>query len=142
MKPNIYIPEENTADARKARKKIIKDFYAQWISSNPTKHIYNIALKSFIEIKYLSIHETSAQASYSYKSTLAVFYLTEILEKAKKVSIVKPKANNKNQKRFSEIIIMEYSKKDFGKIKLTIGVLKGSKQNVQYCITSIEKEND
>jgi hypothetical protein len=25
-----------------------------------------------------------------------------------------------------------------GKIKLTVGVLKGSKQKVQYCITAIE----
>jgi len=29
-------------------------------------------------------------------------------------------------------------KKEFGKIKLTVGVLKGSRQKVQYCITAID----
>jgi hypothetical protein len=52
---------------------------------------------------------------------------------------VKPKQNNQNQKRFSEIIIMQYDKKAFGKVKLTVGVLKGSRKNIQYCITAIEK---
>jgi hypothetical protein len=69
---------------------------------------------------------------------LAVTYLTEILEKAKVEKRVKPKPNNENQKRFSEMILMQYKKEDFGKIKLTVGVLKGSLQNIQYCITTIE----
>jgi hypothetical protein len=58
---------------------------------------------------------------------LAVTYLTEILENAKVEQHVKPKQNNENQNRFSEMILMEYDKNDFGKIKLTVGVLKGSK---------------
>jgi hypothetical protein len=37
------------------------------------------------------------------------------------------------------MIVMEHSKKIFGKIKLTVGVLRSSKQKVQYCITAIEK---
>ena len=37
------------------------------------------------------------------------------------------------------MIIMQYNKKEFGKIKLTVGVLKGSRKNVQYCIKAIEK---
>jgi len=77
-------------------------------------------------------------ASHTYKSTVAVSYLTEILENAKYITIAKPKTENKNQKRFSEIIVMEHTKDDFGKIKLTVGVLKGSKQKVQYCVTAIE----
>jgi hypothetical protein len=60
------------------------------------------------------------------------------LEKAKQVTSVKPKPENKNQQRFSEIIVMEYSQAEFGKIKLTVGVLKGSKQKIQYCVTAIE----
>jgi hypothetical protein len=51
---------------------------------------------------------------------------------------VKPKPENKNQQRFSEIIVMEHLQTEFGKIKLTVGVLKGSKQKIQYCITAIE----
>ena len=65
-------------------------------------------------------------------------FLTEILENAKYVTTVKPKTENKNQKRFSEMIVMQHSKKVFGEIKLTVGVLKGSWQKVQYCITAIE----
>jgi hypothetical protein len=76
-----------------------------------------------------------------YKSTLAVTYLTEILENA--VTIGKPqepRKDNAKQKRFSAIHIMGYEKPDFGKIKLTVGELRGSRQKVQYCITAIEND--
>jgi hypothetical protein len=39
---------------------------------------------------------------------------------------------------FMEMIIMKYDKKGFGKIKLTVGVLRSSLQKIQYCITAIE----
>ena len=134
----ITIPEGTTSEDIKLRKKIIKDFYAIWNAANPTKHIYNIDLKDFIHVRFLSIEETSQKASNRYKSTLAVTYLTEILEKAKTVIRTQPKQGIENQKRFSEVISMEYDKEDFGKIKLTVGVLRGSKQKIQYCITAIE----
>jgi len=86
----------------------------------------------------LSIQETAGHASHTYKSTIAVTYLSEVLKNAKSVSIAKPKIENKNQKRFSEIIVMEYLKEYFGEIKLTVGVLRGSKQKIQYCITALE----
>jgi len=35
---------------------------------------------------------------------------------------------------------MEYEKADFGKIKLTIGELRGSRQKLQYCITAIKND--
>ena len=134
----IIIPEGTTREDIKLRKKIIIDFYAVWNAANPTKHIYNIDLKDFIHVRFLSIEETSQKASNRYKSTLAVTYLTEILEKSKTVIRTEPKQGVENQKRFSEVISMEYDKKDFGKIKLTVGVLRGSKQKIQYCITAIE----
>jgi len=133
------IPLGHTREEIQQREKIIKNFYANWNAVNPTKHIFNIALNDFIHIKFLSIQETAKHAASTYKSTLAVTFLTEILEKAKIEKRVKPKPNNKNQKRFSEVIIMQYSKHTFGKIKLTIGVLRGSRQKIQYCITAIEK---
>jgi len=34
---------------------------------------------------------------------------------------------------------MQYNKRTFGKINLTVDVLKGSRKNIQYCITAIEK---
>ncbi|MDR0438496.1 MAG: hypothetical protein LBH22_09425 [Bacteroidales bacterium] len=133
------IPQGQTREEIQQRRKFIKDFYANWNAVNSTKHIFNVALNDFIHVRFLSIQETAEQAAYSYKSTLAITYLTEILEKATVEKRVKPKVNNQNQKRFSEIIIMQYHKQTFGKIKLTVGVLRGSKQNIQYCITAIEK---
>ena len=133
------IPQWRTREEIQQREKIIKDFYANWNAVNPTKHIFNLALNDFIHVRFLSIQETAEHAAFTYKSTLAVTYLTEILEKATVEKRVKPKTNNQNQKRFSKIILMQYNKKAFGKIKLTVGVLKGSRQNIQYCITAIEK---
>jgi hypothetical protein len=129
------------------RKKFIFNFYANWIAVNTTKHIFNKSLNSFIEVKYLSINETAGKAAYRYKSTLAVTFLTEILENAtaskdEKGNLVfeSPKADGKKQKRFSKMFIMYYEKPDFGKIKLTVGELRGSKQRIQYCITAIEND--
>jgi hypothetical protein len=33
---------------------------------------------------------------------------------------------------------MEYNKMELGKRKLTVGVKRGTKEKVQYCITAIE----
>ncbi|MCL2414690.1 MAG: hypothetical protein FWC94_05490 [Bacteroidales bacterium] len=136
----LDIPQGQTREEIQQRRQFIKNFYANWTAVNPTKHIYNIALKDFINVRFLSMDETAEQAGYTYKSTLAITYLTEILEKATIVERVKPKPNNQNQKRFSEIIIMQYNKPTFGKIKLVVGVLRGSRQNIQYCITAIEND--
>jgi len=138
MEMLLNLPKDDSTEAKKERKKFIIDFYSQWIAANPTKQIFNKSLNDFINVRFLSIQETAGHASHTYKSTIAVGYLSEILENARRVSNVKPKAENKNQQRFSEIIVMEYSKDAFGKIKLTVGVLKGSRQKVQYCITAIE----
>jgi len=127
-----------TKEDKKQRKQFIIDFYGKWIAVNTTKQIFNKSLNDFINVRFLSLQETAGHASHTYKSTVAVTYLTEILENAKYVTSVKPKTENKNQQRFSEMIVMQHSKKVFGKIKLTVGVLKGSRQNVQYCITAIE----
>ena len=133
------IPQGSSREDIQQREQIIKDFYASWNAINPTKHIFNIALNDFIHVRFLSIQETAEHAAFTYKSTLAVTYLTEILERATVEKRVSPKPNNQNQKRFSEVIIMQYNKRAFGKIKLTVGVLRGSRKKIQYCITAIEK---
>jgi len=133
------IPQGQTRENIKQREQILKDFYAMWNAANPTKHVFNTALNDFIHVRFLSIQETVEHAAFTYKSTLAVTYLTEILEKATVEKRVAPKPDNQNQKRFSEVIIMQYNKRAFGKIKLTVGVLRGSRQKIQYCITAIEK---
>jgi len=132
------LPEDNTAEAKKERKKFIIDFYSQWIAENSTKQVFNKSLNDFINVRFLSIQETAGHASHTHKSTVAVCFLTEILKNAIRIANVKPKTENKNQQRFSEIIVMEHLQEGFGKIKLTVGVLKGSKQNIQYCVTAIE----
>jgi len=141
MTKTLYeIPKGTTAEEVKVRKKIIRDFYAAWNAANPTKQVYNANLKEFINIRFLSINETAEIASKRYFSTFAItHYFTEILELAEEKRRTRPKLDNNNQKRFSEIIALEYSKKEFGIIKLTVGVLKCSKQHIQYCITAIEE---
>jgi len=123
----------------KNRKRYITDFYANWIIANQTKRVYNKSLNNFVEVRFLSIQETASKAAIRYKSTIAVTYLTEILENAVTIGEPQvPKKDNVKQKRFSKIYIMVYEKEDFGKIKLTVGELRGSGQNIQYCVTAIE----
>ncbi|MCL2328132.1 MAG: hypothetical protein FWC39_06410 [Bacteroidetes bacterium] len=135
----------NTKEDKKQRKQFIVDFYGKWIAANPEKRLYNKSLGAFIEVRFLSLEETTGHASVSYKSTVAVTFLSEVIKNAiaqkdKKGNIIseKPKPNVKNQARFSKIYVMEYEKTNFGKIKLTVGELRGSRQNIQYCISAIE----
>ena len=129
----------STSEDMKSRKRFITDFYTNWIIANPTKHIYNKFLKNFVEVRFLSIQETASKAAIRYKSTIAVTYLTEILENAVTIGEPQePKKDNMKQKRFSKIYVMGYEKEEFGKIKLTVGELRGSGQKIQYCITAIE----
>jgi len=136
-----------TKSDKKQRKQFIIDFYGKWININPNKSIYNKSLEAFTEVRFLSVEETAGHASTKYKSTVAVTFLSEILINAiiqqdNRGNIIAemPKPNVKNQSRFSKVYIMEYEKAGFGKIKLTVGELRGSKQKIQYCITA--KEND
>ncbi len=128
------IPKGRTKDEIKAREKLIKDFYSQWISENPEKKIWNNNLGAFIHVKFLSINETYEKAARNYESTLAVFRLTEILEKA---VIIGEKATNRmtrNQKQFDKLIILKH-----GEVKLTVGLQRSTQEMVQYCITVPQK---
>ena len=85
----------------------------------------------------VSIIETSEHAAKSYLSTLAVLQLDAILVGAKKVSISKIKQGNKNQEPFERMMIMEYELIGIGKVKMTVGIRRRTKEKVQYCITAI-----
>lgn len=124
------IPMGRTRTEIKMREKAIKAFYAKWISENPEKKVWNKNLNGYILVKFISINETYEKASRTYESTKAVFRLTEILENAQLVSEQPTKANNKNQKSFSKILIMNY-----GSVKLTVGYQTKTLENVQYSIT-------
>jgi len=131
----------DTGEDKRARKKFIKEFYRIWGTLNPTKQIFNKSLNEYISVKHISVEETSGQASIRYKSTLAIVFLSEILENATKKGNPRNADSAKdNQKRFEKIIVMEYIKFEFGKIKLTVGVKRGTKEKVQYCITAIEND--
>jgi hypothetical protein len=124
------IPAGRTKEDIKAREQIIKDFYAQWIAEHPDKKVFNITLGKHICVKFLSINETYEKASRSYESTLAVFRLTEILEKATFVEELPAKRNTRNQKQFEKLLVMRYEN-----IKLTVGLQRSNQDLVQYCIT-------
>ena len=99
--------------------------------------LYAIAL-DYINIRYVSIDETSTHASKTYLSTLAVLQLDAILTNAQKVSIKPIKVGNRNQSGFEKMMIMEYLCPGIGKVKLTVGIKRRTKEKVQYCITAVE----
>lgn len=94
----ITIPAGTRKEDIKAREKIIKDFYAKWISEHPDKKIWNEDLQDYICVKYQSINETYNKAARRYESTLAVFRLTEVMEKAVFKEEKPTKPGDKNQK--------------------------------------------
>lgn len=134
----MFIPDGNTIDDFKQRAKVIRNFYRLWKLKHPDQKVYNHSLKADINIRNISITETSSKAAKSYLSTLAVLQLDVILMAAKKVRTVKPKAGVENQKTFREMILMECELVSIGRVKLTVGVHKKSRVNIQYCITAID----
>ena len=134
------IPQGNNIEDIKEREKIIRDFYREWKEKNPSQRKFNLSLKEYINIRMVSIVETSEHAAKSYLSTLAVLQLDSILTGAKRVSMKKPKPSNANQKPFERIMIMEYELTGIGKIKMTVGVRRRTLEKVQYCITAISSE--
>ena len=119
------------------RREIISQFYYRWKKENPTQRRYNISLKEYINIRFVSITETCTHASRTYKSTLAVLQLDAILSNAKRVRTVRSKMNA-NQKSFEKMIVMEYECVGIGLVKMTVGIRRRTHEKVQYCITAIE----
>ena len=128
----MEIPQGNTREDIKARRQIIKDFYAQWLVAHPEKRVWNKSLKAYIYVKFQSINETAGHAAISYQSTNAVMQLSDVLEKAKLVEKWSPKYNDKNQKPYSKLFLMRW--KD---CRLIVGLQKSTGEYVQYYIGSI-----
>lgn len=137
MKNDMFIPDGNTIEDFKQRAKVIRNFYRLWKLKHPDQKVYNHSLKADINIRNISITETSNKAAKNYLSTLAVLQLDVILMAAKKVRVVKPKIGVENQKTFKEMILMECNLVSIGNVKLTVGVHKKSSLKIQYCITAI-----
>ncbi len=53
---------------------------------------------------------------------------------------VRERIIHKNQKPFESILIMVYDLAYIGKVKMTVGVRRRTKEKVQYCITAISSE--
>ena len=128
------IPKGRTKTDIQAREKLIKDFYAQWISKHPDKKVWNRDMGVFIHIKFISINETYEKAARNYESTHAVFSLTEILENAVKVGEKPTDPNTRNQKPYEKMIVLKY-----GEVKLMVGLQRSNQEMVQYCITIPQK---
>lgn len=137
MKKTI-IPEDNSVESIKVRERIIRDFYREWKEKNPSQRKYNLSLKEYINIRMVSIVETSEHAAKTYLSTIAVLQLDAILMGATKVSVKKTKPGNRNQNPFEKMMVMEYDVAFIGKVKMTVGIRRRTHEKVQYCITAIQ----
>ena len=131
------IPQGNEPADLEIRRQIISQFYHEWKEKNPTLRKFNLSLKEYINIRFVSITETCTHASRSYLSTLAVLQLDAILTNARRVSTSRTKANG-NQKPFEKMLIMQYEIIGIGIVKMTVGVRRRSHEKVQYCITALE----
>ena len=127
----MEIPQGNTREDNKARKQIIKAFYASWIAEHPDKKIWNRSLNDYIYVKGQSINETAGHASLSFESTKAVTQLTEVLKNATVVETWTPKYGDKNQRPYSRMILLR-----FGKTRLIVGYQKSCQEYVQYYLGS------
>ena len=132
------VPVGDSIEDRRARNRLIRQFYYQWMAQNVDRKIFNKSLDDYIHVKYISINETAGHASLRYLSTLAVLQLDAILPNAilKASRPVNPKT--KNQKGFSRMLIMEYCCPAIGLVRLTVGQKGSDGTKVQYCITAIE----
>jgi hypothetical protein len=137
MEEIIIIPTGAAEEDVIKRRNIIANYYREWKEQNPLQRRYNISLKEYINIRFISITETCTYAARSYLSTLAVLQLDAILVGAKRVSTV-PTKKNSNQKQFEKMIVMHYVCPGIGNVKMTVGVKRRTHEKVQYCITALE----
>lgn len=130
------IPQGNSLEDIDIRRKLISRFYYEWKENNPSQKRYNLSLREYINIRFVSITETCTHAAKTYHSTLAVLQLDAILTNAKRIATVRAKSNG-NQKTFEKMIIMQYECVGIGLVKMTVGVRRRSHEKVQYCITAL-----
>ena len=131
------VPVGNSAEDRRKRQEIIKQFYFHWKKQNPELYRYNLDLQENVYINHTSLVETAGRASLTYLSTLAVLQLDAILQNAKISFVDKPKTGNKQQSKFEKMLGMEYSCPGIGDVQLMVGVRKRDKMKIQYCITAL-----
>lgn len=132
-KDGIFIPIGNSYEELKERKQVIKDLYSQWVLANPDKKVWNKSLRSYINVKYLSITETVDKGSLHFESTAAISNLTQILENAVLIAKIPTKWNSKNQRSFVKMFELRYQN-----LKVMVGLNKRG-EFIQYSITLLQK---
>ena len=133
------IPQGDSQDEVKKRSVLIRKFYQEWKSLNPTQRVYNHRLKDYINVRQISIDETARHASKRYLSTLAVLQLDAILSCATLIKTGKVEKRS-NQQKFKAMLVMQYESPGIGTVKLLVGVRHKTLLKVQYCITALEVE--
>ena len=132
------VPVGDSAEDRRERSRLIRQFYYQWLNRNDSRKVFNRSLNDYIHVKYISVNETAGHASLRYLSTLAVLQLDAILPNAVLKESKPIHQGTKNQKGFNRMLIMEYSCPAIGIVRLTVGQKRSDGAKVQYCITAIE----
>lgn len=132
------VPVGDSAEDRRKRNRLIRQFYYQWMDRNEERMVFNKSLNEYIHVKYISVNETAGHASLRYLSTLAVLQLDAILPNALLKEVRPINSKTKNQRGFSRMLIMEYSCPAIGLVRLTVGQKGTDGTKVQYCITAIE----
>ena len=132
------VPTGDSTEDRRARNRMIRQFYHQWMERNGDRKVFNKSLNDYIHVKYISVNETAGHASLRYLSTLAVLQLDAILPNAILQQSKPVNMKTKNQKGFKRMLIMEYVCPAIGLVRLTVGLKSSDDSKVQYCITAIE----
>ena len=132
------VPVGDTIEDRRARNRLIRHFYFQWMDKHADRKVFNTSLNDYIHIKYISVNETAGHASLRYLSTLAVLQLDAILPNAVLKDSKQVNQKTKNQKGFRRMLIMEYNCPAIGLVRLTVGQKSSDDSKVQYCITAID----
>lgn len=115
---------------------MIADFFHEWREHNEDRRILNSALNDYIYVKGISVIEAKEHSAKSYLSTKAVFLIDNVLKEAMPVRRTPVKKDNKNQGKFSYMLVMVYRHEGIGTIKLTVGV-KSSNEHIEYGISTL-----
>ena len=132
----MEIPQGNTREDIKARRQIIKDFYAQWIAAHPEKRVWNKSLKAYIYVKFQSINEALGHAPRYADATLAQLQLSTVLAEAVYIENRPPKYGDKNQKSFSKMFFLRWQ---FSRV--VVGLQTTTKEYVLYYISGGSNKN-
>lgn len=125
------IPPGSSKEDIKARRQMIKDYYARWILDHPDRIVWNASMRASIHIKNRSINEILGHAARSVEATKNQFYLTTIMSNALFVKELPVKRDDKNQKPFSKMYLLKWKQ-----CRVLVGLQKSKNEYVLYYISA------